>query len=65
MSYERIAKALDVPASRILFGTDVYGEAIAAREAGLEVILLLRPGNAPLPADHDFPTATSFDQIQI
>uniref|UniRef100_A0A0D9UVQ5 Enolase-phosphatase E1 n=1 Tax=Leersia perrieri TaxID=77586 RepID=A0A0D9UVQ5_9ORYZ len=51
--------------SHILFLTDVYQEATAAKAAGLEVIISLRPGNAPLPDNHGFPTVTSFDQISI
>lgn len=30
---------------------------------GLKTVLLLRPGNAPLPGDHGFPTASSLLEI--
>ncbi|KAL5222524.1 hypothetical protein ABZP36_027237 [Zizania latifolia] len=51
--------------SQILFLTDVHQEATAAKAAGLEAILSIRPGNAPLPPNHGFPTVTSFAQISI
>uniref|UniRef100_J3KVK2 Enolase-phosphatase E1 n=2 Tax=Oryza brachyantha TaxID=4533 RepID=J3KVK2_ORYBR len=51
--------------SQILFLTDVYQEATAAKAAGLEVLISIRPGNAPLPDNHGFPTITSFAQISI
>lgn len=41
---------LDLP-SQITFATDVHGEAVAAKEAGWEAVLVVRPGNKPLPAD--------------
>jgi enolase-phosphatase E1 len=46
-SYERIAAALEVAADRILFVSDVTAELSAARQAGLQVRLATRPGNAP------------------
>ena len=57
-------------ASSVLFATDLLGEAQAARSAGLDVVLMLRPGNAPLPSSatdgssaDSFPTARSFDEL--
>ena len=51
-SYKEIGLylGLDKP-SQVLFATDVYGEAVAAKEAGWEAVLVVRPGNKPLPAD--------------
>ncbi|KAG0464191.1 hypothetical protein HPP92_020260 [Vanilla planifolia] len=49
--------------SQILFVTDVYQEAVAAKAAGLEVIISVRTGNAALPEDHGFKTITSFAEI--
>ncbi|KAG0465647.1 hypothetical protein HPP92_019811 [Vanilla planifolia] len=49
--------------SQILFITDVYQEAVAAKAAGLEVIISVRTGNAPLPENHGFKTITSFAEI--
>ncbi|KAH8265466.1 hypothetical protein KR038_008476 [Drosophila bunnanda] len=47
-SYENISKSLGVAPERIIFLTDIPGEAAAARSAGLQAILLQRPGNAAL-----------------
>ncbi|RZC46538.1 hypothetical protein C5167_039485 [Papaver somniferum] len=63
-SYMEIAQSLGVDnPSEILFVTDVFQEAVAAKEAGLEVIISVRPGNAPLPETHEFKTVTSFSEI--
>ncbi|KAF7035049.1 hypothetical protein CFC21_045980 [Triticum aestivum] len=63
-SYYEIWQTLGVDSpSQILFLTDVYQEATAARDAGLKVLISIRPGNAPLPEDHGFQTITSFAQI--
>ena len=42
-SYRRIVEALDVTASRVLFLSDVVEELDAAREAGLQTMLCVRP----------------------
>lgn len=48
-SYVNIADDLNVKdRGDILFLTDVLGEAEAARKAGCNTVLLVRPGNAPL-----------------
>ncbi|CAL9243455.1 unnamed protein product [Arabidopsis halleri] len=63
-SYKEITETLGVDnPSDILFVTDVYQEATAAKAAGLEAIISIRPGNAPLPENHGFKTVTSFSQI--
>lgn len=46
-SYERIAAALDTAPGRILFVSDATAELSAARQAGCQVRLATRPGNAP------------------
>ena len=52
-SYEKIAAALSLDASQVLFISDVVAELDAARGAGMEALLCLRPGNHPQPAsDH-------------
>ena len=50
-SYHAIAAAWQRAPGSITFCTDVPGEAEAARSAGLQAVLLMRPGNAPLPAN--------------
>ncbi|XP_011098292.1 probable bifunctional methylthioribulose-1-phosphate dehydratase/enolase-phosphatase E1 isoform X2 [Sesamum indicum] len=63
-SYIEITESLGVDnPSEILFVTDVYQEATAAKAAGLEVIISIRPGNGPLPDNHGFRTITSFSEI--
>jgi enolase-phosphatase E1 len=62
-SYRRIAKELDLPARRILFVSDVTAELMAAREAGMQVLLSCRPGNASQTGAEAFASITSFDQI--
>ncbi|XP_059282302.1 probable bifunctional methylthioribulose-1-phosphate dehydratase/enolase-phosphatase E1 1 [Lycium ferocissimum] len=63
-SYAEITASLGVDnPSEILFLTDVYQEATAAKAAGLEVIISIRPGNGPLPDNHGFRTVRSFSEI--
>ncbi|XP_016962357.1 enolase-phosphatase E1 [Drosophila biarmipes] len=50
-SYDNIANLLKEKPQEILFLTDIPGEAAAARSAGLQVIILQRPGNAALTDD--------------
>ncbi|RAL23087.1 acireductone synthase [Lujinxingia litoralis] len=61
-SYRDIADEIGVPTADVLFVTDNLHEAIAAREAGMQTRIALRPGNAPLP-EHDHLTLTSFDAL--
>jgi len=63
-SYYEIWQAIGVDRpSQILFLTDVYQEATAAKAAGLEVLISIRPGNTPLPENHGFQTITTFAEI--
>ncbi|KAM0934913.1 putative acireductone synthase [Dioscorea sansibarensis] len=63
-SYFEISQSVGVDEpSQVLFLTDVYQEAVAAKAAGLEVIISVRPGNAALPENHGFRTVTSFAEI--
>lgn len=59
-SYTAIAKALGVPASEIIFCSDIVEELIAADAAGTQTRLVVRPGNAPVD-DTRFQRVTSFD----
>ena len=67
-SYANISNQLGVPAERILFLTDIYGEAAAARAANVDTVILVRPGNGELPPEqthkHSFPLANDFDQVE-
>ncbi|XP_043688926.1 probable bifunctional methylthioribulose-1-phosphate dehydratase/enolase-phosphatase E1 1 isoform X2 [Telopea speciosissima] len=63
-SYFEISQSLGVDEpSDILFVTDVIQEAVAAKAAGLELIISVRPGNGPLPENHGFKTVRSFVEI--
>ncbi|KAI4322955.1 hypothetical protein L6164_022600 [Bauhinia variegata] len=63
-SYVEISESLGVDKpSDILFVTDVVQEATAAKAAGLEVLISIRPGNGPLPENHGFKTINSFAEI--
>ncbi|KAK4779220.1 hypothetical protein SAY86_006748 [Trapa natans] len=63
-SYGEIFESLGVDKpSDVLFITDVHQEATAAKDAGLEVVVSVRPGNAPLPQNHGFKTITSFLEV--
>ena len=63
-SYERIAGLMGHPPGRVLFVSDVTKELAAARQAGLQVRLSIRPGNAAQPDASSFDTIRSFDEIQ-
>ncbi|OEL32497.1 putative bifunctional methylthioribulose-1-phosphate dehydratase/enolase-phosphatase E1 [Dichanthelium oligosanthes] len=63
-SYFEISQSLGVDnPSQILFITDVFQEAIAAKNAGFDVVISVRPGNAPLPENHGFRTIKSFSEV--
>ncbi len=59
-SYRAIASRLGLPAADILFLSDVEEELAAAREAGMDIILLARDG---VPERSDYRVATDFDDI--
>ncbi|MDX1963753.1 MAG: acireductone synthase [Pirellulales bacterium] len=58
-SYAKIAADYDYPPDAILFASDIVAELDAARAAGMQTVLLVRPENAaaeghPHPVAHDF-----------
>jgi enolase-phosphatase E1 len=61
-SYRAIAAAFDLDASDILFISDVTRELDAARSAGMQTLLCVRPGNPPQPA-HTHAVITSFEGV--
>ncbi len=61
-SYRRIVEAVGAPAARMLFLSDVVSELDAARAAGLQTLLSVRPP-APAPDAPGFDAITSFDAI--
>jgi enolase-phosphatase E1 len=62
-SYSRIAEAFGVASTEILFISDVTSELDAARSAGMQTFLCVRPGNHPQPP-HDHAVITGFGKIQ-
>uniref|UniRef100_A0A165Z4W7 Probable methylthioribulose-1-phosphate dehydratase n=1 Tax=Daucus carota subsp. sativus TaxID=79200 RepID=A0A165Z4W7_DAUCS len=53
---------IDKPEELLLVTSDMEA-AMTARAVGLEVVIILRPGNAPLPGSHNFKTTESLLQI--
>lgn len=66
-SYERIAERIGRPPEEITFLTDVSREAKAAEEAGVNVVVVVRPGNVDLTEDESahYALITSFSQLQL
>lgn len=64
-SYKSIILSLGVDNSnQVLFVTDVYEEAAAAKTAGCDVVISVRPGNAELPVgSSSLYKIRSFDEI--
>lgn len=62
-SYLRIAATLNLPPSEVAFFSDVTAELKAARSAGMQTILCLRPRNHPQPDASDYLSIQSFDQV--
>ena len=62
-SYTKIAVAMGHPTGEMLFVSDVTRELAAARAAGLQVALSLRPGNAPQPDAGEFEAIESLDEM--
>ena len=62
-SYRRIAEALGLSAHELLFVSDVVAELDAANEAGMRILLSLRPGNPAQPTTDRHPSITTFDSI--
>ena len=64
-SYRRIAAEFRLQPSEILFLSDVAAELDAARSAGLQTALVVRPGNATAGPDHNHPVLANFAQLEI
>ena len=63
-SFRKIAEALSISANEILFVSDVVAELDAAREAGMETLLSIRPGNAVQEGAERYRAVHSFEEIQ-
>jgi enolase-phosphatase E1 len=62
-SYTKIAQDWGLAAEEILFLSDVVAELDAARDAGMQTGLCLRPGNAAVEPGHGHATCESFAEI--
>ncbi len=62
-SYAAIAAAWGQPPEQVIFCSDVPAECTAAAGAGMQAVLIMRPGNAPLPALLDFPVHADLNRI--
>jgi enolase-phosphatase E1 len=64
-SYRHIAAALQCPTHRLLFVSDAGKELDAARQAGCEVLLCMRPGNPEQSPPPGLDMIHGFDEIAI
>lgn len=64
-SYRQIARALEITPSAIIFVSDVSAELDAARHAGMQTLLCMRPGNHPQPPTSAHEVIKDFDAIHI
>lgn len=62
-SYASIAAAWGIKPDNITFCTDQPGEAEAAAAAGMVSVILMRPGNAPLPAGLRYPVHADLTRV--
>ena len=62
-SYRRIAESIGAPPQELLFVSDIVAELAAAREAGMRVVLSIRPGNQPQEHADQYPSIHSFDEL--
>ncbi len=63
-SYQAIARDAAREPAEIVFVSDVVAELDAARAAGLQTVLCIRPGNAPA-ASHTHPEIHSFAELGL
>ena len=64
-SYRMISKKFACEPEQIVFISDVVEELAAAKEAGLQTALSVRPGNKPVPEDHGYLAIKSFAELEI
>ncbi|RCS49143.1 acireductone synthase [Bremerella cremea] len=64
-SYLTIAAEIGEAGEKVLFISDVTAELDAAREAGMETRLSIRPGNKPVEEGHGHEPIASFSQVSL
>jgi enolase-phosphatase E1 len=62
-SYEKIAAAMGLAPRQVLFVSDIGAELDAARAAGMQTALAVRPGNGDSGGLTDHPSVSSFAEI--
>ena len=62
-SYRRIAGELQRPPERILFVSDVPEELNAALDAGMQIVLAVRPGNRPVDGPDSLEEISSLEEL--
>jgi enolase-phosphatase E1 len=64
-SYSRIVADMGLAAGEVLFVSDVVAELDAARAAGLQTALAVRPGNPPVPGPIEHPIVCSLAEVEF
>lgn len=66
-SYEAIAKEIEFAPDEIVFLTDIVKEAKAAQDAGMNVVIVVRPGNAALTDEEkkEFAVIETFETLPL
>lgn len=62
-SYRQITNDYHLLASEVLFVSDMTPELDAAKSAGMQTLLIMRPGNLPQPEKHGHSVIHSFREI--
>jgi enolase-phosphatase E1 len=62
LSYEKIAKKLNLPPSTILFLSDIEAELEAAQQVGFKIVQLAREGTE---STHQYLVAKNFNEVQL
>jgi len=62
-SYRKIANQFHLPVAEMLFISDMTAELDAAKRAGMQTLLCVRPGNLPQPQKHGHGVISNFSEI--
>jgi enolase-phosphatase E1 len=62
-SYSRIAASIGESPDAVLFVSDIVAELDAARAAGMQTALSVRPGNAAVAVGHPHRSISSFEEL--
>jgi enolase-phosphatase E1 len=65
VSYQNIVADIGCSPGEVLFLSDITAELDAAKDAGLQTALLIRPGNAPQNNEQQHAAIKTFDEISI